>query len=30
MLSGSGLRPILIDDTLDNAATAGLEIVGGT
>jgi hypothetical protein len=29
MLSGRGLRPVLIDDTLDNAVSAGLEVIGG-
>ena len=29
MLSGRGLHPVLIDDTLDNAVSAGLEVVAG-
>lgn len=29
LLSGNGLRPVLIDDTLEGAATAGLKIVAG-
>ncbi len=27
MLSAAGLRPVLVDDVLDNAAGAGLEIL---